>query len=140
MFIHIPFLLIKPKHQVSSSVNYASHSSLFLGLSEKLIMPSNHGLDALGAYASYSTFSVFSQILIKQVAVCLLAHLQPHGVVIILLDVLNLNQTDHIAVVHNRKASKPAVIEHSCFCDLLRTCNLYTGVFSFNIYFFIIQR
>lgn len=62
-------------------------------------------------------FAVAGQVFIQQVAIDLTAYLEPHGVIVVLLDFGNLDIAHHLAVVHHGKASGPAVVIHSRLGD-----------------------
>lgn len=58
-------------------------------------------------------FAVGGQVLVQEVAVGLAANLEPHGVIVVLLDFSNLDVAHHLTVVHHGKATGPAVVIHS---------------------------
>ena len=57
------------------------------------------------------------QVFIQQVAIDLTAYLEPHGVIVVLLDFGNLDIAHHLAVVHHGEAAGPAVVIHSGLGD-----------------------
>lgn len=65
-------------------------------------------------------FAVAGQVFVQEVAICLATYLQPHGVIVVLLDFGNLDIAHHLAVVHHGKASGPAIVIHSRLGNAIR--------------------
>lgn len=72
------------------------------------------------------TFAVAGQHFGQQVAFGLADDFQPHGVIVVLLDVGNLDVAHNFAVVHHGKAAGPAIVEHAGLADMSRASYNYT--------------
>ena len=84
-----------------------------------------------------STHTIASKIFRKQKTICLPTDPQPHRVIIILLDVGNLDITNHIAIIHHSQATGPTVVEHSRLGDAPWSSHEHSKGFSTFIHYFV---
>ena len=79
-------------------VNAGAGLAVAVGFVEQLIMPADQLAVAVTADGA-GTLAVETQVFIQQVAICLANCLEPHGIVVILLNVFDLHQTHHIGLL-----------------------------------------
>ena len=71
-------------------------------------------------------FAVAGQHFGQQVAFGLADDFQPHGVIVVLLDVGNLDVAHNFAIVHHGEAAGPAIVVHAGLTDMGWASNNYT--------------
>ena len=82
-------------------------------------------------------FAVAGQVFVQEVAICLATYLQPHGVIVVLLDFSNLDIAHHFAVVHHGEATGPAVVIHSRLGDAFGAAHDGSGQVSVLVHFLV---
>ena len=79
--------------------------------------------------------AVAGQVFVQEVAICLATYLQPHGVIVVLLDFGNLDVAHDFSVVHHGEAAGPAVVIHSRLGDAFGATHDGSGRISVLIHF-----
>lgn len=95
---HIPNFLPHPTHQIHTCPEQACYRIHVHCFMPKFVVPFNHGSISMCRDAAHTATAILGQAFIQQVKICLLANLEPHVVIIILLDVFYLKQTHSITV------------------------------------------
>lgn len=75
-----------------------------------------------------ATFAVTGERFREQIAISLADDLEPHCVIVILLDVGNLDVANNFSVIHHGEASWPTVVVHTRFRDVYGAADGYASL------------
>lgn len=113
---HVLYLLPYAKEEVPACIKQGYDRVHSFGFAVEPVVPFDERHIAMIAYRP-AAFTVAGQVFVQKEAVGLTANLEPHGVIVVLLDFGNLDIAHHLAVVHHGEAAGPAVVIHSRLGD-----------------------